>query len=95
MDGERGVLRAAHLAVLVTLPEAVCAGGVAQLARLRQELGGVLVVHEHHVVDAALVEEGKLVESVRELGSGVLGGALEPLDALPGALGEAELAIEF
>ena len=41
------------------------------------------------------MEEGELVERVGELGGGVLRGVLEPLDALVGALREANLAIEL
>ena len=95
VDGERGVLRTAHLAVLVALAQAVCARCVAELARLREQFGGVLAVNKDDVVDAALVEEGELVERMGELGGGVLRGALEPLDALAGALREAELAVEL
>ena len=82
MDGERGVLWTAHIAVLVALAQAVCAWCVAELARLREQLGGVLAVGKDDVVDAALVEEDELVERVGELGGGVLPGALQPLDAL-------------
>jgi NAD/NADP transhydrogenase beta subunit len=41
------------------------------------------------------MEEGKLMESMWELGSSMLGGALEPLDAFLWSLGQAEFAIEF
>ena len=92
VDGERGVLWTAHLAVLT---QAVCARSIAELTRLREQLGGVLAVDKDDIVDAALMEEGELVERVGELGGGVLRGVLEPLDALMGALREANLAIEL
>ena len=95
MDGECGVLQTAHLAILIALTQAVCTQCVAKLARLCEQLGGVLAVDKDDVVDAALMEEGELVECVGELGGGVLPRAFEPLDALAGALREAKLAIEY
>ena len=95
LDGECGVPWTAHLAILVALAQAVCARCIAELARLCEQLGSVLTVDKDNVVDATLVEEGKLMECVGELGSGMLRGALEPLDALVGALRKAELAIEL
>ena len=92
MDGERRVLWTAHLAVLT---QAVCAWSVAELAHLCEQLSGILAVDKDDVVNVALMEEGKLVERVGELGGGVLRGVLEPLDALVGALREANLAIEL
>ena len=92
VDGERGVLWTAHLAVLT---QAVCARSFAELARLREQLGGILAVNKDDVVDAALVEEGELMEHVGELGGGVLRRVLEPLDALTGALRDANLSIEL
>jgi hypothetical protein len=41
------------------------------------------------------VQERELVEGVGELGCGMLCRAFEPLDALSGAFGEAELAVEL
>ncbi len=55
VDGQRGILWAAHLAVFVALTEAVRARGVAELRCLRKELRGVLVVDKDDVVDAPLV----------------------------------------
>ena len=98
LDGECRVLwtgRTAHLAVLVALTQAVCTWCIAELACLCKQLGSVLTVDKDDVVDAALVEEGELMEHVGELGGGMLCGVLEPLDALVGALQEAKLAIEL
>ena len=92
VDGECRVLWTAHLAVLT---QAVCARSVAELARLCEQLSSVLAVDKDDVVDAALVEEGKLVEHLGELGGGVLCGVLELLDTLAGALREANLTIEL
>ena len=95
MDGECGVLQTAHLAVLIALAQAVCTQCVAKLAHLCEQLGGVLAVDKDNVVNAALMEEGELMEHMGELGGGVLPGAFEPLDALTGALREAKLTIEY
>ena len=86
VDGECRVLWTAHLAVLIAQAQVVCTWCVAELARLCKQLGSVLTVDKDDVVDATLMEEGELVECVGELSSGVLPGALEPLDALMGAL---------
>ena len=59
VDGERGVLWTAHLAVPT---QVVCAQSIAELTHLREQLGGVLAVNKDDVVDAALVEEGELME---------------------------------
>ena len=61
VDGERGVLWTAHLAILT---QVVCTRSIAKLARLREQLGSILAVNKDDVVDAALVEEGELVERV-------------------------------
>ena len=92
MDGECGVLWTAHLAILT---QVVCAWSIAELARLREQLGSILTVDKDDVVNVALVEEGELMEHVGELGGGVHHGALEPLDTLVGALQEANHAIEL
>ena len=95
MYRERGVLRAPHLAVLVALAQPIRAGCVPELRRLREQLRRVLVVDEEHVVDPPLVEERELVQRVRELGRGVLGRALQVLDALLRALRQPQLAVEL
>ena len=106
VDGEHGVLWTAHLAVLIALAQAVWAQCIAELAHLHEQLSGILAclckqlgsilaVNKDDLVNATLVEEGELVEHVGELGGGVLPGALEPLDALAGALQEAKLTIEL
>jgi hypothetical protein len=81
VDGERGILRATHFSVFVALAEAVRAWSIAELCSLREEFRRILIVDKYDVVDAPFVQESKLVKSMRELGSGVFGGAFEPLDA--------------
>jgi hypothetical protein len=61
VDGQRGVLWTAHLAVFVALAETIRARCVAELRRLRKELRGVFVVDKDDVVDAPLVQERELV----------------------------------
>ena len=95
VDRQRRVLRTAHLAVFVALAETVRARSVAELRRLREEFCRVLVVDKHDVVYAALVQEREFVQRVWELRRGVLGGALEPLDALLRPLRQAQFAVEF
>jgi hypothetical protein len=81
VDGEGGILRAAHLSVLVALAKAIRAWSIAELGCLCEELCRVLVIDKDDIVNAPLMEEGELVESMRELCSSVFGRALEPLDA--------------
>jgi hypothetical protein len=95
VDGEGGILRTAHLSVLVALAKAIRAWGIAELCSLCEELGGVLIVDKDDIVDAPLMEERKLVEGMWELRSSMLGGALEPLDAFLWPLGHAQFAVEL
>jgi hypothetical protein len=95
VDGEGGILRTTHFSVLVALAKAICTWSIAKLGSLCEELGGVLIVDEYDVVDTSLMEKRELVKSMWELGSCVLGGALEPFDAFLWSLGHAEFAIEF
>lgn len=95
MDRQCRVLWASHLAVFVALAKTVRARGIAELRRLRKELGGVLVVDKDDVVDAPLVQEREFMQRVWEFRSSMLGGALEPLDPLLRPLRHAQFAVEF
>jgi len=88
-------LGAAHLSIFITFTKPVCAWSVAELGSLSQELCRIFIVDKYDVVNAALVEQGQLMEGVRKLGSCVLGTSLEPFDAFFWTLREAEFAIEF
>ena len=95
VDGEGRILRAAHLSVLVALAKAIRAWSIAKLGSLCEEFGRVLIVDKDDIVDSPFMEEGKLVEGMWELRSGMFGGALEPLDAFLWSLGQAQFAVEF
>jgi len=95
VDGEGGILGTAHLSVLVALAKAIRAWSIAELRSLCEELGGVLIVDKDDIVDAPLMEERKLVESMWELRSSMLGRALKPLDTFLWSLGHAQFAVEL
>lgn len=95
VDGERGILRAAHFAVLVALSEAISARCVPELGGLCEQLRRVLVVDKQHVVDTAFVQQRELVQCMGELGSRVFRAALEPFNALFGAFAQAELPVKL
>ena len=95
VDGEGGILGAAHLSVLVTLAKTIGAWSITKLRSLCEELGRVLIVDKDDVVYAPLMKEGKLVECMWELRSSMLGGALEPFYTFLWSLGHAKFAIKF
>jgi hypothetical protein len=53
------------------------------------------VVHKEDVVYSSFVEEGELVQRVREFLSSVLGRPFEPFDALFRRAGEPEVAVQL
>lgn len=95
VDGECGVLRAAHFTVFVAFTETVRARSVAEFRRLRKEFCRILIVNKHDVVDTPFMEEREFVERVGKLGSSVLGGPLEPFNTFLWPFRHAEFAVEF
>jgi len=69
--------------------------GIAKLCGLCKELGGIFIVNEHDVINTPFMQEGKLVEGMRELCRSVLCGTLEPLDTFLRSLRQAKFAVEF
>lgn len=93
--GQRWVLWTPHLPVLVTLTKAVSTWRITQLRSLSKELSGIFIVNKYDVMDSPFVQECELVQGMRELGSSMLGGAFEPLDAFLRSLRQAQFAVKF
>ena len=93
--GQRWILRTPHLPVLVTLTKAVSTWCITQLRSLSKELSGIFIVNKYDVMDSSFVQECKLVQGMRELGSSMLGGAFEPLDTFLRSLRQAQFAVKF
>ena len=95
VDGERGVLRARSLAILIALAEVVGTRRVSELCGLRQEFRGVLIILEQYVVDAAFMQNAELVQRMRELRGGIFTRTLQQVDRRALVYGQPELAVEL
>jgi hypothetical protein len=68
---------------------------VTQLHSLSKELSGIFIVNKYNIIDSPFMQEFELMQGIRELGSSMLGGAFEPLDAFLRLLRQAQFAIKF
>ena len=93
--GQCWILRAPHLPVLITFTKAVSTWRITELRSLSKELSGIFIVNKYDIMNSPFVQECKLVQGMRKLGSSMLGGAFEPLDTFLRPLRQAQFAVKL